>query len=143
MRELWKNDAFTFKGDYHTVTQASIFPRPEKHIPIWFGGGASPLLRRCARLGDGWIPIGTPNSASAQAIETLKTEREKSGLPWEGFGIQAQVQYRGGNPERWRTHFQGWKTLGCTHIAVATHNAGNNTVEEHLNAAREYFDAVA
>lgn len=142
IRDLWKNDSFSFNGKYHTITQASILPRPEKPIPIWFGGGVPALLKRCARLGDGWIPIGVPNESSAQSIETIKKEREKNGLSWEGFGIQAQVQYRGGNPDLWKTHFDRWKDLGCTHIAVATHNAGNSTVSEHLNAAQQYFDAV-
>ncbi len=58
MRQLWTNDAFSYSGRFHTVTQASILPRPDQPIPIWFGGGAPALLKRCARLGDGWIPLG-------------------------------------------------------------------------------------
>ena len=143
MRELWANDAFTYEGKYHTVTQASILPRPSKTIPIWFGGGAPALLRRCARLGDGWIPIGTPNDTSAAMIEVMKTEREAAGLAWDSFGIQAQAQCRGGNPDRWRTHFENWQALGCTHIAVATHTVGNRSVDEHLASAQAYFDAVS
>lgn len=143
LRKLWANDAFSYEGKYHQVTQASILPRPSKTIPIWFGGGAPALLKRCARLGDGWIPIGTPNEASAQAIEVMKAEREAAGLSWDGFGIQAQVQYAGGNPDRWRTHYERWSALGCTHIAVATQTVGHRNVDEHLAAAQEYFDAVA
>ena len=143
LRQLWSQDAFNFEGKYHTVSQASILPRPSQSIPIWFGGGAPALLRRCARLGDGWIPIGIPNETSAQMIETLKTEREKAGLSWESFGIQAQAQVRGGNPDRWRQHYQAWEQLGCTHIAVATHTVGNQSVEDHLSAAGDYFDAIS
>lgn len=142
MRKLWANDAFTYEGRFHTVTQASILPRPSQTIPIWFGGGVPALLKRCARLGDGWIPLGTPNEASAAMIEVMKTEREAAGLSWDSFGIQAQAQSRGGDPDRWRSHFERWETLGCTHIAVATHNAGNRSVEEHLASAQTYFDAV-
>ena len=142
MRKLWQNNAFSFNGKYHSVTQASILPRPTQAIPIWFGGGAPALLRRCARLGNGWIPLGVPNDAFAQAIKILKTERAAQGLAWEEFGIQAQVQYRGGNPDKWQSHYQGWEALGCTHIAVATHNANNKTVDEHLSAAREYMNAI-
>ena len=29
------------------------------HPPIWVGGESGPALRRTARLGDGWYPIGT------------------------------------------------------------------------------------
>lgn len=142
MRKLWANDAFTYEGRFHTVTQASILPRPSRSIPIWFGGGVPALLKRCARLGDGWIPLGTPNEASAAMIETMKKAREAAGLSWDSFGIQAQVQFSGGNPDRWRSHYDRWKGLGCTHIAVATHNAGNSSVDEHLASAQAYFDAV-
>lgn len=142
MRRLWREDTLQFDGRFHTVTHASILPRPDRPIPIWFGGIARPLLRRCALIGDGWFPLGTPNDLSAQAIATMKRIREENGLSWEGFGIQAQAQYRGGTPERWKRHAQRWADLGCTHLAIATHNAGNATIEEHLEAARRYLDAV-
>ena len=142
LRQLWREDSLTFEGKHHTVTRASILPRPTESVPIWFGGIAPALLRRCARLGDGWVPLGGPNDASAQALATMREHREAAGLSWEGFGIQAQAQYRGGTPERWQNHASRWKQLGCTHLAIATHNAGNATVEDHLRAAGEYFDAV-
>ena len=142
MRQLWEKDSFSFNGKFHTMTQASILPRPTESIPIWFGGGAPALLRRCARLGDGWIPIGTPNETTAAMIETIKSERLASGGTWESFGIQAQAQIRGGNPDRWRNHFSRWEELGCTHIAIATHTAGNQSVDEHLASAQRYFDAI-
>ena len=142
LRKLWREDSLTFEGKHHTVTRASILPRPSESIPIWFGGIAPALLRRCARLGDGWVPLGGPNEASAQALSTIREHREAAGLGWDGFGIQAQAQYRGGTPERWANHASRWKNLGCTHLAIATHNAGNATVEDHLRAAGEYFDAV-
>ena len=142
MRQLWREDSLTFEGKHHTVTRASILPRPTESVPIWFGGIAPALLRRCARLGDGWVPLGGPNDASAQALATIREHREAVGLAWDGFGIQAQAQYRGGTPERWHNHASRWKNLGCTHLAIATHNAGNATVEDHLRAAGEYFDAV-
>lgn len=142
MRRLWREDSLTFDGKHHTVTRASILPRPSESIPIWFGGIAPALLRRCGRLGDGWVPLGGPNEASAQALKTIREHREAASLSWSGFGIQAQAQYRGGTPERWARHASRWKDLGCTHLAIATHNAGNATVDDHLCAAAEYLDAV-
>ena len=143
LRELWTSDNLTFAGSFHTVSQASILPRPSQPIPVWFGGIAPPLLKRCATLGDGWFPLGGPNEKSAQAIAAMRAHRAAAGLDWQGFGIQAQAQYRGGSPERWRNHAGRWQALGCTHLAIATHNAGNASVEDHLAAAREYFDAVS
>ena len=142
MRRLWSEDVVTFDGRFHKVTLAGILPRPEQPIQVWFGGIVPPLLRRCAALGDGWFPLGTPNDDSANAIEVMKAAREAAGLSWDGFGIQAQAQYRGGTPERWKNHAERWANLGCSHLAVATHNAGNISVEDHIAAASEYLSAV-
>ena len=142
LRRLWASDSFSYDGRFHTVTKASILPRPSAPIPIWFGGGAPALLKRCATIGEGWFPLGGPNEKSAAAIDALRNHRQAAGLPWEGFGIQAQAQFRGGDPERWQNHAARWRKLGCTHLAIATHNAGNATVDDHLAAARSYFDAV-
>lgn len=142
MRKLWTEDSLSFKGEYHTVDLASINPRPSKPIPVLFGGAAPALLRRCAALGDGWVPLGGPNSHSKACLETMKKLRQEAGLPWDGFGIQAQAQYAGGNPERWIGHAGKWRDLGATHLAVATHGAGDTDVDGHLTRVAEYFEAV-
>ena len=143
MRRLWTEDNVAFEGAFHTVDRASILPRPTRPVPIWFGGAAPVVLRRCGRLGDGWVPAGVPNEKSRQAIATIRAAREEAGLPWEGFGIQAQAQTRGGNPERWKTHHDNWRDLGCTHLAFVTHYVGNGTdVDAHLASAERYFQAV-
>ena len=142
LRKLWVQDSLTYQGDCHTVTQASILPRPSRPIPIWFGGSAPALLRRCGRLGDGWFPLGGPNESSKNAMASIRAAREEAGLSWDGFGIQAQAQSRGGDPERWKNHHDRWRNLGCTHLAIVTHYIGNASVDEHLASAQRYFDAV-
>ena len=143
LRRLWTEDCLTFEGEYHTVTRASILPRPTRPVPIWFGGGAPALLERCGRLGDGWVPVGVPNEKSRQAIATIRAAREEAGLSWAGFGIQAQAQTRGGDPDRWKRHHDQWRDLCCTHLAIVTHYVGHGTdVDAHLASAERYFQAV-
>jgi len=58
MRGLWGDEAFE--------------PKPmQDPLPVWFGGGAPPALRRAVRLGDGWVGAGSSTSAqfAAQARE--------------------------------------------------------------------------
>jgi alkanesulfonate monooxygenase SsuD/methylene tetrahydromethanopterin reductase-like flavin-dependent oxidoreductase (luciferase family) len=102
MRRLWTEDVFSFDGEYHRFEHASILPRPAEPIPVLFGGSAPALLDRCARLGDGWIPLGSPNDKSAERIAELRRLRAAAGKPWDGFEIRAQAQYGGGTPDRWR-----------------------------------------
>jgi probable F420-dependent oxidoreductase len=142
LRKLWTEDSLTYEGRYHTIDAASILPRPSKPVPLWFGGSAPALLKRCARLGDGWIPLMGANDAARQCIETIRTHREAAGKSMSDFGIQAQAQYAGGSPERWVSHAGKWRDMGCTHLAIATHNAGPTDVDGHLRRIEEYLNEV-
>ena len=142
MRKLWSEDSLDYTGEYHRIDKASINPRPSKTIPIWFGGSAPALLDRVARLGDGWIPLMGANDKAKTCIDTIKQTRKAAGLSFANFGIQAQAQYAGGSPERWRKHAEAWRGMGCTHLAVATHNAGPTNVDGHLARIGEYQQAL-
>ncbi len=142
LRKLWSEDSLTFEGRFHRIDAASILPRPSAPIPIWFGGSAPALLKRCAEHGDGWMPLMGANDKARDCIETMRRHREAAGRSMDGFGIQAQAQFQGGTPERWATHAEKWRALGCTHLAFATHNAEETDVDGHLTRVESYFDVV-
>ncbi len=60
-RELWTRDEPRFSGKYVNFANILFAPKPvqKPHPPIWVGGESGPALRRTARLGDAWYPIGT------------------------------------------------------------------------------------
>jgi probable F420-dependent oxidoreductase len=60
-RELWTQEDPRFEGKYVNFANVLFEPKPvqKPHPPIWVGGESGPALRRTARLGDGWYPIGT------------------------------------------------------------------------------------
>ena len=142
MRLLWESEVLEYKGDYHYIDKASLNPRPSENVPIWFGGGAPQLIERCADLGDGWIPLMGPNEAARNTLEEIRAKREAKGLDWANFGVQAQAQYAGGDPDRWNKHAEKWRDLGASHLAVATHNAEPTNVDGHLSRIKEYMNAV-
>lgn len=142
MRKLWREDSLTYQSEYHTINGAGINPRPSKPIPVWFGGSAPALLERCGQIGDGWIPLMGANDAARECIDTIRSSRAATGRSFEDFGIQAQAQYSGGNPDRWASHAVKWRDIGATHLAIATHNAGPTDVDGHLSRIQEYLDAV-
>ena len=39
------------------------------HPPIWVGGEGNPSMRRAARIGDAWYPIGTNKNAMFDTLE--------------------------------------------------------------------------
>ena len=83
-----------------------------------------------------------PTPEAAESLKIIRQHREAAGLSWAGFGVQAQAQFRGGNPERWQSHAGKWRDIGATHLAVASQNAGLTSVDAHLQAAASYLAAV-
>src|SRR5947209_7210451 len=59
--ELWTKDAPEFHGKHVRFSNIGFAPKPvqKPHPPIWVGGESGPALRRAARIGDAWYPIGT------------------------------------------------------------------------------------
>ncbi len=74
-RELWTSDAPALDGAYVRFSDISFLPKPVQtpHPPIWIGGESAPALRRAARLGDGWYPIG---SNPKHPLDTLSRYRD-------------------------------------------------------------------
>jgi probable F420-dependent oxidoreductase len=69
-RELWTNENPSFSGKYANFSNIFFQPRPvQKLVPIWVGGESGPAMRRTARLGDAWYPIGTN---PRNRLDTLK-----------------------------------------------------------------------
>jgi len=62
-RSLWTQEAPRFDGDWVKYDGIVFGPKPvqEPHPPIWVGGESRPSLRRAARFGDAWYPIGSNN----------------------------------------------------------------------------------
>ena len=59
-KELWTKENPSFQGKYYQISDSGFEPKPvqKPHPPIWIGGHTGPAIRRAAKYGDGWMPIG-------------------------------------------------------------------------------------
>jgi probable F420-dependent oxidoreductase len=73
-RRLWTEDAPRHEGTWVKFDGIFFEPKPVQrpHPPIWVGGESGPSLRRAARLGDAWYPIGSNNN---HLLDTLPRYR--------------------------------------------------------------------
>ncbi len=72
MRRLWTQDFVTFEGKFHKMIDVNILPAPvQRPIPIWFGGSSEAVIKRAARIGDGWMPILAPDAAGEAKLALL------------------------------------------------------------------------
>jgi probable F420-dependent oxidoreductase len=57
LRRLWSGEPVDHEGGHHRYEAAVVRPTPAQDpLDIWLGGIAPSELRRCGRLGDGWLP---------------------------------------------------------------------------------------
>ena len=145
LRALWAQDSLTFEGRWHTITEAGINPLPiQRPIPIWFGGGMTEddrVLRRIARLGDGWILNQRPNEAGRAAIAKFQTYVREAGRDPADVGLDGRVSLADGVEEAVRLTAV-WQEMGATHVEFNTMNAGLGSVDEHIAAIRGFKEAL-
>ena len=74
MRACWKDERVSFKGEFFTLDNLGVRPKPAGgNIPIWIGGHTERALRRVATLGDGWhAAFPTPDKMAAGIAELTK-----------------------------------------------------------------------
>ncbi len=92
IQRLWTEDDVHYEGKYYQVNGITLYPRPEKPIPIWIGGGsqvhmatnfdlpnmAPAVLERITR-NSGWIcrSSGTDESILQKDISTVTKHLDK------------------------------------------------------------------
>ncbi len=140
IRELWTNDVVTFRGRWDTIVGAGINPRPNRAIPIWFGGTDDRALKRAAELGDGWFPLVQPDEAGLAKLKRLRSYAREAGRDPMALGVEARIQFGGTTPDQRRALVEAWRAAGATHISINTMNAGLASPDQHIAAQRQFYE---
>jgi probable F420-dependent oxidoreductase len=100
-KTLWTEQKPQIDGRYVHYDRLLLEPKPvqKPHPPIWVGGEGGPSLRRAARLGDAWYPIGTNNAHLLDSlpryqagIERLRRASEAAGRPRDAVALTYRVK---------------------------------------------------
>jgi len=150
LREFWTQDVVGFEGKFHTVNHAGINPQPvQRPIPIWMGAGgrANPVptdrvLRRVARLADGWFPQMQPGDDAKATVDRLKEFAQEAGRDANAIGMEPRINLADGDPEFWQEQVRQWQEMGATHVSVNTMRAGLNSPQDHINAIQQFKEVV-
>jgi probable F420-dependent oxidoreductase len=119
LRRLWSGDLVTFNGQFHALRDVNIVPPPvQRPIPIWFGGISDAVVKRAAKVGDGWMPIIPPDHTAEQKLALLRDEMRKHGRDSSKFGIEGWVRMPDADPQRWAAAADGWRRLGADMVML-------------------------
>ena len=142
MRLLWTRELVTYEGRWHRVPDAGIKPLPvQRPIPVWMGGESEAVLRRAARLADGWITLQTfrPGPAAQQIIDRLHGLVRDAGRDPAAFGIEGRVALAKLPPAEWAKELAAWRAMrGITHLCVNTMGLGLPGPEEHVRTLERF-----
>jgi probable F420-dependent oxidoreductase len=103
-RTLWTEKKPVIENQYVHYNGLLLEPKPvqKPHPPIWVGGESGPSLRRAARLGDAWYPIGTNNAHPLDSlpryragIERLRRATENAGRKRDAVALTYRVKRYG------------------------------------------------
>lgn len=94
-KQLWTTSPATFDGQFYRYAdiRCEPFPAQKPHPPIWVGGHSRAALRRTARFGDGWHPVGgiaaspLPPQEMRAHLDTLKRLTEAAGRDFAALAI--------------------------------------------------------
>ena len=142
MRRLWTRELVTYEGRWHRVPDAGINPLPiQRPIPIWMGGESEVVLRRAARLADGWITLQTfrPGPAAQQTIDRLHGFVREAGRDPTAFGIEGRVALAQVPPAEHAKELATWRAMrGVTHLCVNTMGLGVARPTDHVRTLERF-----
>src|SRR5215813_3001835 len=142
MRRLWTTELVTYEGQWHRVPDAGINPLPvHRPIPLWMGGDSDVVIRRAARLADGWITLPTfrPGPAGQETVDQLHGLIRQAGRDPAAFGIEARMALATTPPEERAPEIAAWRAMrGITHLCVNTMRLGLSGADEHVKTLERF-----
>lgn len=145
LRALWTRDLVTMQGRWHRIPDAGINPLPvQRPIPVWMGGESEPVLRRAARVADGWLPHFRPGRESQAIVDRLHGWIKDAGRDPSAFGIEGRLTIAQVPEPQWANELTAWRAMrGITHLCVHTVGLGLTRPDDHIEVLRRFKEVAA
>jgi alkanesulfonate monooxygenase SsuD/methylene tetrahydromethanopterin reductase-like flavin-dependent oxidoreductase (luciferase family) len=85
IRKAFTGEFFEHHGKYYDVPSCSINPVPSKPMPIIIGGTAQPVLKRAARIADGFVSPNTTSDKIDEMVQEIHRYRKEYGTDHKPF----------------------------------------------------------
>ena len=162
--ELWSSDNPSFDGKYVQFSDIIFLPKPvqQPHPPIWIGGQSRAALRRAARLGNAWHPVGAIPAAPlepeelAENLAYLHRHAERAGRDpseievtmkaplYDAASDEAGSRRRfSGPPDAVLQDINAYAEVGVTHLIFDFRSPHHSDTEERMVRFAEDVMAAA
>jgi len=142
----WSGAPVKYHGKHHTIDIGPMreLPIQQPHPPVWFGGGAEAVLRRTARVGQGYIastssgPAGFRTAWASIGRYCADSGRALADITPAALAYASVAADREQAQQAMREHLL--RSFGPARLARGL-GPMVGTPEDLLRGAREYFDA--
>ena len=151
LRALWTQEVVDFRGEFHRINHAGLNPRPiQRPIPVWFGVGSreqpvppEAVLRRIARLADGWSPNFAPDTEGQALVARVHQYAREAGRDPATLPLEGRIRLAGQGPDRWATQVDAWRALGASSVIAEPRGAGLRFPDGHLDVLSRFKETVS
>ena len=160
--ELWTKDDPTFDGKYVNFSGITFLPKPvqKPYPPIWIGGQSKPAIRRAARIGNCWHPVGAIPAAPlepeelAENLVQLHRYAERAGRDPSEIEVSVKAPLYDssdssgprrrftGSADEVRQDVQTYADAGVTHLIFDFRTADPHQTEDRMASFAEEVMAV-
>ncbi|MDU0312098.1 glucose-6-phosphate dehydrogenase (coenzyme-F420) [Phycicoccus sp. M110.8] len=117
MRALWTGERVSFEGDYYSLTDATVYDRPEEPVPVYVAAGGPLVARYAGRSGNGFICTSGKGEElyRDQLVPAVDEGLEKSGRTRDDIDRMIEVKLSW-DPDRERAvaNCRFWAALSLT-----------------------------
>ena len=87
VRGAFSDQYVSHSGPAFGYSNVGVGPAPVRELPIWVGGSGRAAWRRTGRLGDGYVPMGSPVSQYPEIIDTIAAAAAGAGRADARFDV--------------------------------------------------------
>ncbi|MBT4494454.1 MAG: TIGR03619 family F420-dependent LLM class oxidoreductase [Gammaproteobacteria bacterium] len=147
MRSLWQGEMVEHHGRHFDFDRLIMLPKPSEPIPILFGGDADIILRRAARMGDGWISPPATIADSLGTVARLRQLLEEEGRTDDSFEFVLTVTDGDNLDEVKRAIDAGVDNIILTNpwlfeVFVSGGAVDDSAVEGKIDGVRRYAEKI-
>lgn len=154
IRELFRGDFVTYRGEYFDVSRAKLYDRPEQPVPIHVAASGPSSVATAAEKGDGLIAVEPRDELVRSFDDAAGPGKPKFGqLPIAYDPDEATARARA--RKLWRWGVAGWKvnaelpdpdafeaySATVSEDDISSLVSCGPDVETHVSAIRKYVDA--
>ena len=161
-REFWTKESPSFQGKYYQISDSGFEPKPlQKPLPIWIGGHTGAAIRRAAKYGNGWMPIGLrppaildPEELSGK-IARLRKLTVEAGRPEDAVSLTFSTgivfndsagssrEMMQGRPEQIAADLRQYQDLGVSNFIIGFQGGTVPELQENMERfSREVMTLV-